>query len=251
MLDLVKPEEEEKMGLGMAEFEEFKSFCSCFLHGRSLEFPPFFFDGSHGKLPVMNVEPIDELANYLEKLEIRHKELAKQHEFLEKTVHTMTDIVEKDIEALVQATKHHRELINELQSDLHYMDLQQDQLVESFSVHREQTTRVLKMQERLQEASLVNVRTHEQKQLTAMVVHLMEKVDEILKKHEDIQSVSDSEDTFGVLRRAIRWQHTHDKALDAKSGKKSLMGKKVFSENAIGVEKRQRRSADRVKIRSC
>ena len=174
----------------------------------------------------MDIEPIDELANYLEKLEFRHQELAQQHEFLEKTVHTMTDIVEKDIEDLVKVTKHHKELITELQSDLFYIDTQQDQLVENFSVHREQTTRVLKMQERLQEASLVNVRTYEQKQLTAMVVHLMDKVDKVLKKHEDIQSVSDSEDTIGVLRRAIRWQHMHDKALDAKNDKKVFDGKK-------------------------
>ena len=189
----------------------------------------------------MNVEPIDELANYLEKLEIRHKELAKQHEFLEKTVQTMSDIVEKDIEALVKATKHHKELITELQSDLHYMDLQQDQLVENFAVHREQTTRVLKMQERLQEASLVNVRTHEQKQLTAMVVHLMEKVEEIMKKHEDIQSVSDSEDTFGVMRKAIRWQHKHDKALDAKNVKKDFEGKKGFQRECHRSGKKMKR----------
>lgn len=174
----------------------------------------------------MDIEPIDELANYLEKLEIRHQELAQQHEFLEKTVHSMTDIVEKDIEDLVKVTKHHKELIDELQRDLFYIDTQQDQLVENFSVHREQTTRVLKMLERLQEASLVNVRTYEQKQLTAMVVHLMDKVDKVLKKHDDIQSVSDSEDTFGVLRRAIKWQHKHDKALDAKNHKKVFDGKK-------------------------
>ena len=213
-----------------------------FLHGRTFVFDllPPNFDGSHGKLPVMN-DPVDELANYLEKLEIRHKELAERHHFLEKTVNEMAEVVAKDIEALVQATKHHKELINEIKRDLYYIDLQQDQLVECFSMHREQTSRVLKMQERLQEASLVNVRTHEQKQLTAMVVHLMDKVDEVLKKHEDIQSISDSEDTFGRFRRAIRWQHSHDKALDAKNVKKGTKVKGVQQDGHPGGYKSRKK----------
>ena len=71
----------------------------------------------------------------------------------------------------------------------------------------------------------MNARTYEQKQLTAMVVHLMDKVDALMRKQDEIQSISDSEDTFGVYGRAIRKQHSHDKALEAKKVKKCVKTK--------------------------
>ena len=95
----------------------------------------------------------------------------------------------------------------------------------------------------------MNARTYEQKQLTAMVVHLMDKVDAVLKKHDDIQSISDSEDTFGVYGRAIRKQHSHDKALDAKKVKKCAKAKKVLhKEDQLGGSVKNWRQGQSVKM---
>ena len=95
---------------------------------------------------------------------------------------------------------------------------------------------------------MMNARTHEQKQLTSMVVNLMDKVDALMKKQDEVQSISDSEDTFGVTEKAIRKQHLHDRALEAKKVKKCAKAKSgvhTGKQLAASVKERRKGKGDK------
>ena len=181
----------------------------------------------------MSFDTLDDVANRLDKLEILHQDLFKEYQYLLETTDEMACRVGKELGELAVESKAQKSAMEDIRHRIFYGDTQRSQLAHTFEAHRDQTYRILRMQERLQEASMMNARTTEQMQISSMLVHLMDKVNKLMARQSDIQSISDSEDTIGIAERAIRRQHLHDKVAAGKQAKKGV----AKSRTRVSLEK--------------
>ena len=133
-------------------------------------------------------------------------------------------------------------IIAGLQNSVFRTDMMRASDYHALSNLHSQVHRILLQQERLQEASMMNARTRELQDITAILVNLMDKVDSLMNRRAVVNLDSESDDDIMKITGTIRLMHSHDRSLEAKKKGKvnNPTQKQAFIAKKFGFGMRKR-----------